>query len=273
VHKTAITEIKNLNSFSVLERATAYEIQRQLRHWEETGSLGRKSTYGWDEATESTFLQREKEEAHDYRYFPDPDLVPVIVDEAWLTELKAQIGELPAARRKRYIQVPGLSLADAAALAAERQTGDLYDQAVAAGADARRVANLLLSHGMRIANEKGVTLGKVGFNPRRIAELADLIAQNKLAAAEPAGKVLQRMLEKDQPAEHIARELGLMQVSDTGPIDAAIDAVIAANPRALQDYRAGKQAALGAVVGIIMKQGKGLNPKIVQDRLRQKLGL
>src|SRR5205807_107766 len=126
VHKTAITEIKNLNSFSVLERATAFEIQRQIQEWEESGTLGKKSTYGWDEGTQATFHQRDKEEAHDYRYFPDPDLVPVEVDDAWLAELKSQISELPAARRKRYIEVLDLSAADAAALAADRETGNLF---------------------------------------------------------------------------------------------------------------------------------------------------
>src|SRR5205823_6927874 len=125
VHKTAITEIKNLNSFSVLERATEYEIRRQIHHWQETGSLGKKSTYGWDEQSGSTFHQRDKEEAHDYRYFPDPDLMPVLVNEAWLSELKSQIGELPAARRKRYIEKLNLSASDAATLSSDRGTGDL----------------------------------------------------------------------------------------------------------------------------------------------------
>src|SRR3954466_13477435 len=110
VLKTEITEIKNLNSFSVLERATAYEIARQIREWEETGSLGKKSTYGWDESSASTFHQRDKEEAHDYRYFPDPDLVPVEVSDAWLATLKAEIGEMPAARLKRYTEALGLPL-------------------------------------------------------------------------------------------------------------------------------------------------------------------
>src|ERR1700712_5410131 len=104
VWKTAITEIKNLNSFSVLERATNYEVQRQIHEWETTGSLGKKSTYGWDEAKESTFHQRDKEDANDYRYFPDPDLVPVEVSESWLMDLKAQIGELPGVRKKRYTE-------------------------------------------------------------------------------------------------------------------------------------------------------------------------
>src|SRR5687768_1167010 len=145
VHKTAITEVKNLNSFSVLERATAYEIQRQIRQREETGELGRKSTYGWDESSESTFFQRFKEGEQDYRYFPDPDLVTVEVDDEWLAELKSQVGELPAARRKRYIEALGLPPADAATLACDRETGDFYEQAIAAGCDAKRVSNLLLS--------------------------------------------------------------------------------------------------------------------------------
>src|SRR3712207_3402558 len=119
-HVGGITEIKNLNSFFFFKQKTAYEIQRQIHEWIDTGSLGKKSTYGWDEASESTFHQRDKEEAHDYRYFPDPDLVPVEVSDAWLNELKARVGELPAARRKRYVETLGLSAADAGALAGGR---------------------------------------------------------------------------------------------------------------------------------------------------------
>jgi len=272
VHKTAITEIKNLNSFSVLEKATAYEIQRQLQQWLETGALGRKSTYGWDDTREITVHQRDKEEANDYRYFPDPDLVPVIVDDTWIAQLKSQIGELPAPRRKRYLQALHLSPADAATLAADRATGDLFDQSVAAGADPKRVASLLLSHGRRLANESGKPLAHLNLKPNRIAELANLIDQNKIAPAEPAGKVLERLLQQDAPAEQIASELGLLQSSDTSAIDAAIDALIAQDPKPLQDYKSGKQAAFGALVGMVMKQAKGLNPKLVQERLKQELG-
>jgi aspartyl-tRNA(Asn)/glutamyl-tRNA(Gln) amidotransferase subunit B len=272
VHKTAITEIKNLNSFSVLERAIAYEIQRQIQQWIDTGELGIKSTYGWDEGAQATFLQRTKEEAHDYRYFPDPDLPLVEVGEKWLAELKGQIGELPAARRKRYVEALGLSHTDAATLAGDRQTGELYEQAIAAGGDGRRVATLILSHGRRLANERNVPLAKIGIKPQRLAELANLVAGGKLAASEPAGLVLEKLLEKDAPAEQVAAELGLIQVSDTGAIDAAIDAMIAANPKPLADYKSGKQSALGALVGMVMKSGKGLNAKMVQERLKQKLG-
>jgi aspartyl-tRNA(Asn)/glutamyl-tRNA(Gln) amidotransferase subunit B len=271
VHKTAITEIKNLNSFSVLEKATDYEVRRQIAEWVETGSLGRKSTYGWDEVRQMTVHQRDKEEASDYRYFPDPDLEPVEVDEDWLAELKGQVGELPAARRRRYVEEVGLSAADAAALSTDRGTGELFDQAVRAGAEPKRAANLLLSHGRRIANERGVALGELGVKPGRLAELAKLVDEGKLAPAEPAGKVLEHLIEHDVEAARVAAELGLIQTSDTGEIDAAIDAVIGRNPPPLQDYRAGRQQALGALVGMVMKQGKGLNPKLVQQRLREKL--
>jgi aspartyl-tRNA(Asn)/glutamyl-tRNA(Gln) amidotransferase subunit B len=270
VHKTAITEIKNLNSFSVLERATSYEVQRQIAAWIETGSLGRKSTYGWDEGTGQTFLQREKEEANDYRYFPDPDLVPVEVDEQWLAEIKSQIGELPAARRKRYMEALGLSAVDAATLAGDRATGDFYESAIAAGGDPKRVNNLLLSHGRRLANSQSKPLAEIGIAPARFAQIATLMEQNKIAAST-AGVLLDKLVEGDRPPEALAAELGLMQVSDTNAIDEAIDALIAANPKALGDFKAGKQSAMGSLIGMVMKNGKGLNPKMVSERLKERL--
>ena len=271
VHKTAITEVKNLNSFSVLERAVAFEVRRQIHEWEQTGSLGRKSTYGWDESAGATFHQRDKEEAHDYRYFPDPDLAPVEVSDEWLAELKAQVGELPAARRRRYAEALGLSPADAATLAGDRATGDYYEQALAAGGEAKRVANLVLSHGRRLSNERGVPLQDVGVAPARVAEIARLIDANRIAASS-AGALFDKLADNDAPAEALAAELGLVQVSDAGPIDAAIDALIAENPKSLQDYRGGNKASLNALLGAIMKAGKGLNPKLVRERLVAKLG-
>ena len=270
VHKTAITEIKNLNSFSVLERATAYEVARQIRQWRDTGSLGRKSTYGWDEAAGATFLQREKEEANDYRYFPDPDVPLVQVDDAWLVQLKSQIGELPAARRKRYVEALGLPTVDAAILASDRGTGDFYEAALKDGADPRRVCNLILSHGRRLANARSVPLSGIGIVPARFAEVAALVDANQISASS-AGAIFDHLADHDAPAQQTAAELGLLQVSDRSAIDAAIDAMIAANPKPLQDYRAGKQTAMGALVGMVMKSGKGLNPKMVQEALKKKL--
>jgi aspartyl-tRNA(Asn)/glutamyl-tRNA(Gln) amidotransferase subunit B len=256
-----------------VERALAYEAQRQWQEWQQTGRrLGDvpKSTRGWDEAAQLTREQRSKEESSDYRYFPDPDLVPVEVDEAWLAELKAQVGELPAARRKRYVEALGLSATDAAILASDRATGEFYEAAIAAGGDAKRVSNLILSHGRRLANEKSVALSQIGVSPARFAEVANLIDQNKVSASS-AGAIFDKLRENDRPAEQLAADLGLTQVSDTGAIDTAIDAVIAANPKPLQDYRAGKQSAMGALVGMVMKNGKGLNPKMVQEALKRKL--
>ena len=273
VHKTAITEIKNLNSFSVLERATAYEVRRQIDQWEQTGSLGRKSTYGWDESTQTTFHQRDKEDAHDYRYFPDPDLAPVEVGEQWLTELKARVGELPAARRRRYAEALGLSPADAASLAADRRTGDLFEEAVRLGAPAKRASNLVTNTLAQVANERGRAVHDVGVGPAQVAAVAALLDQNLVAAA--SAPLLFKAL-ADAPgddARAAAERLGLLQVSDTGAIDAAVDALIAQNPKSLQDVRAGKMAALGSLVGMIVKSNKGLNARLVQERLRAKLGL
>jgi aspartyl-tRNA(Asn)/glutamyl-tRNA(Gln) amidotransferase subunit B len=270
VIKTAITEIKNLNSFSVLERATSYEIQRQLREWTETGSLGKKSTYGWDERTESTFWQRDKEEENDYRYFPDPDLVPVEVDDAWLTELKSQVGEMPAVRRKRYVDALGLSPADAATLAGDRETGDFYEQAIAAGGEPKRVSNLILSHGRRLANEKALPLAKLGISAGRFAQVAQLIDASKISVSS-AAPIFDKLAETDADPEQIARELGLAQVSDTSAIDVAISAVLAENPKSVADFKGGKQAAFNSLFGNVMKKSKGFNPKIIQEMLRKKL--
>src|SRR5205823_3691678 len=179
----------------------------------------------------------------DYRYFPDPDLVPVEVDDAWLDQLKSQVGELPAARRKRYVEALGLSEADAATLAGDRATGDYFEKALIAAGGSRRVANLVLSHGRRLCNERGCTLGELGILPERVAEIAKMIDANQVAASA-VGPIFDKLMEEDAPAEQIAKSLGLIQQSDTGAIDAAIDAVIAQNPPALADFKAGKQAAM-----------------------------
>jgi aspartyl-tRNA(Asn)/glutamyl-tRNA(Gln) amidotransferase subunit B len=272
LHKTAITEIKNLNSFSVLERATDYEARRQLDQWIQTGSLGRKSTMGWDESVGATFLQREKEQANDYRYFPDPDLVPLEVSEEWIAELRSQIGELPAARRRRYVQALGLSEKEAAGMASERDVGDYFDALVSAGVEPKR-AGTLIETLRDMSGQSGVAIGALGIAPARAAEVAQLAAGSRIAASkETARAILARIAQGNMPAEQAAGELGLLQTSDTSAIDAAIDQLLASNPRPLQDYRAGKQAALGALVGMLMKSAKGLNPKVVQERLKAKLG-
>ena len=270
VHKTAITEIKNLNSFNVLEKAAAYEVQRQLRVWSETGDLGKKATYGWDDQRQVTVLQREKEEAHDYRYFPDPDLVPVEVSDAWLDELKSRIGELPPARRRRYATL-GLAQQQANDLAQSKEIGDFFDAVVREGAEPKRAA-VVIETLREIASERRGALHELPITPARVAEVARLVSENKIQASKEVGrKVIDALLERDRPAETAAAEIGLMQSSDTSEIDAAIEKILASSPKPLEDYRAGKQAAFGALVGMVMKQARGLNPKLVQERLREKL--
>ena len=271
VHKTAITEVKNLNSFNVVEKAVAYEAKRQLAAWEESGELGKKATYGWDDDKQQTVMQREKEEAHDYRYFPDPDLMPVEVGEDWLTELKARIGEMPRARRQRYMEALQLNEQVATDLSQHKPIGDFFDATVEAGADPKRAA-VLVEQMRAIANDRGEAFEHLALTPPRVAEVAVLVQENKVQAnTETNRKILESLLEKDQPAEAAADSLGLIQSSDTGPIDAAIDAMLADNPKPLQQYREGKQAAFGALIGMVMKKEKGLNPKLVQERLKAKL--
>ncbi len=272
IHKTAITEIKNLNSFNVLEKATAFEINRQIHQWMETGSLGKKSTYGWDAAREETFHQRDKEDAAEYRYFPDPDLVPVEVDEAWLTELKSQIGELPAARRKRYIEVLGLSPKDAATLAGDRRLGDYFEEAIAIEPKPKRVADLIINQLTQVANRHEVAVYETSIEPARVAQIAAMIEKGLIAAGR-AVDVFDLIEEKQHITDDDLRNAGLLVSGDPHAVDAAIDALMAQNPKPLQDLKAGKQAAMGALVGMIMKATKGLNPKIVQERLRERVGL
>ncbi len=273
VHKTAITEIKNLNSFEVLEKATAYEVQRQIKQWEETGDLGRKSTYGWDEARQATVHQRDKEEAADYRYFADPDLVAVEVSEAWLSEIKAQIGELPRARRERYMKQLGLNEKDASTLLADKPTGDFFDALLKGGVETKR-AGALMEALREVCNDRQSKLGALGASSDFVAQVGVLTQQGKIAASKEIAKQLinEQLSNGATSAEQAAQKLGLIQSTDTGPIDAAIDAMLASNPPGLADFRAGKQSAIGSLIGIVMKSGKGLNPKLVQERLRAKLG-
>ena len=270
VHKTAITEIKNLNSFSVLERATDYEARRQIEQWRATGSLGRKSTYGWNEARQITVHQRDKENEQDYRYFPDPDLVPVVVDDAWLATLRSRVNELPAARRTRYEQAFSLPAADAAILAGDRALGDFFEQSIAAGAAPRRAANIINQALSQLSNRRNVPVAQMGITPAQVAAVCTLIDQSVVAPSN-AMVIFEAITPEQGDVNKIATQLGLIQSSDTSAIDAAIDAAIAQSPKAVADFKAGKQSALGSLVGMVMKSSKGLNPKLVQEQLRKKL--
>ena len=177
-YKTPIVEVKNLNSFRALERSIEYEIQRQLDDFQATGKVletGNKSTRGWDAENEITVMQREKEEAHDYRYFPDPDLVPVEMTEKWLEDIKSQLCELPLEKQKRYVAEYQLSDYDAGVLTSDRQTAEFFEQAIAAGGKPKRLCNLLTQTGLKLANEKGCSVTDLGITSNSLAELAQMV--------------------------------------------------------------------------------------------------
>jgi aspartyl-tRNA(Asn)/glutamyl-tRNA(Gln) amidotransferase subunit B len=201
-------------------------------------------------------------------------LVPVEVSDEWLTELKTQIGDLPAARRKRYVDQLGLNAADAATLAGDRKLGDFYEKTLNSKAKPTRTANLIISHGFRLANIKSKPVYDLGLTPAVFEEVAAMI-DGDVISSSAATAIFDRLAETGgNSAAAVADELGLRQVSDTGPIDAAIDAILT-DPKAaksLADFRGGKTTAMGALMGMVMKSGKGFNPKLVQERLKAKLG-
>ena len=276
-YKTPIVEVKNLNSFRALERSVEYERHRQLDDFLETGrvmEMGNKSTRGWDDVNQVTVLQREKEEAHDYRYFPDPDLVPVDMTDEWLDSIKARMCELPLTKQMRYVTDFNLSDYDAGVLTADRATADFFDAAVSAGADPKRVCNLLTQTGLKLANDAGCSIPEVGFTAPNIAALAKMIDQG-VVNASAGDTILREMAKEDSPPQSIAENLDLIQKSDAAELEAFVNEVIDANPQAVQDVKsAGKKSkkARGFLLGQVMQKTKGqANPKIVAQILDKKL--
>ena len=278
--QTPIVEVKNLNSFRALERTVAYEIDRQLEAWRADPDgftmekLG-KQNRGLDDERGVTVFQREKEEAHDYRYFPEPDLVPVVVDESWQAATAATIGELPLARRARYMAEYGLTFKEADALTQDAPTGDLLEAAVAAGAEAKRCVNLLLSRGAAIANERGCTIAEVGLTAEALAELAKMLSDGQINATA-AAKVFDLVVETGQAPSAVAREQDLLTVRDSSAIEQWIEAAIAANPQAVADVKEGgkkQKKAFGFLMGQVMQMSRGAAaPAEVQRLLQEKLG-
>jgi aspartyl-tRNA(Asn)/glutamyl-tRNA(Gln) amidotransferase subunit B len=284
---TPIVEIKNLNSFRALRSAIEYEHRRQIEAWQADGittAPGRKSTRGWDDAGQITVLQREKEEAHDYRYFPDPDLVPVVVDEAWRQAVSARIPELPMQRRARYQAQYGLPAEDAAALTDDsdlclffERCIDAYHALAASNVPTAHPglagAKLLLNAGARRANERGCPIHELGISPRQVARIIEL-RSDQVISATAAGELFGLLCETDGDAVAVATRHGLIQVRDEGQLEQWCDAALLAQPKAAEDFRGGKDAALGRLVGEVMKLSRGQADaravrKTLADKLRQ----
>ncbi|MDQ2923629.1 MAG: Asp-tRNA(Asn)/Glu-tRNA(Gln) amidotransferase subunit GatB [Candidatus Dormibacteraeota bacterium] len=255
------TELKNINSFKALHRAILYEVARQTEVLDSGGTVVQE-TRGWSDAEQRTFSQRSKELAEDYRYFPEPDLPPLEIDPAWIKELRRALPELPGARRGRLVSQYGLPAADAALIAADRDLADLFEGAVAAGAEARPAANWI----------RGEVAPSGKFpTPEHLAELVKLVTAGSITR-DQGREVLLESVETGRAPADIVAEHGFAQLSDEFALQDEVEAVMAANPRAVEDYRAGKKQALGALMAELRKRVPHANPKLASELLIRLLG-
>ena len=276
-YRTPIVEVKNLNSFRALERSIIYEQQRQLDEFLSSGVVfqkGNKTTRGWDDEKEKTVLQREKEEANDYRYFPDPDLVPVKLTQDWLDDIKSRLCELPLKKQMRYIQDYKLSDYDAGVLTSERATADFFDDTIAAGGEPKRICNLLTQTGLKIIKQKNCTIKDLPVTAKGLAQLASMVESGTISASSSA-TIFEAMTETGKSPDVLAEELNLIQKSDAGELERIVEQVLAENPQAVEDVKSGgkkAQKARGFLMGQVMQKTKGqANPKVVSDILERKL--
>jgi aspartyl-tRNA(Asn)/glutamyl-tRNA(Gln) amidotransferase subunit B len=260
-------EVKNLNSFRSVQRALEYEMVRQAAALD-AGQTIPQETRGWVEERGVTVSQRSKEEAHDYRYFPEPDLPPIFVDKAWLSRLRARLPELPDARRERYMQAFGLGAYDAEALSTDQWAARLFEDTVAAGADAKKTANWIQND---VARLRGETDGVV-LEASHLAELIRLV-EDGVIGISTARQLLPTVYESGRAPSALVDEQGLAQVSDTSALEQTVREVLAANPAPVADYRSGKLTAINFLKGQVMKASRGkANPTVVEGLLSQLLG-
>jgi len=264
------TEIKNLNSFRAVQRAIEYEIERQIDVLEEGGRIVQE-TRTWDENKGITLSLRSKEEAHDYRYFPDPDLTPLVISREWVEEIRASLPELPAAKKKRLIEEHGLPEYDAGVITSSRALAEFYDETVAKYSDAKKVSNWIMVELMKLLNAHAMEINEAKITPDSLVKLLQLIDKGTISG-KIGKQVFEEMFENGKDPEVIVKEKGLVQISDEGQIAAIIDEVIANNPKSAEDFKAGKEKAIGFLVGQVMKATKGkANPGLVNKLLREKL--
>ena len=264
-------EVKNMNSFRSVERAIAYEIERQAAALD-AGERLVLETRGWSDDRGETYHMRSKETSDDYRYFPEPDLPPLHVEESWLEKLRAGLPELPADRRRRFQTAHGLSAYDAAVLVADRDASGLFEAALAVGgaSSAKSVANWVTGEYLRLRNAASAD-HPVRVDPAELAALIGLVDAGGISRGN-AKEVLAEHATAGTPVAAIVAEHGFTQISDTAAIGAAVDQVIAANPTAVADYRAGKTQAVGFLVGQVMKATKGqAAASVVQTLVRERL--
>jgi aspartyl-tRNA(Asn)/glutamyl-tRNA(Gln) amidotransferase subunit B len=268
------TEIKNLNSFRSVRLALDYEIKRQAQQLD-AGERVLQQTMGWDEARGVTVVQRSKEQAHDYRYFPEPDLPPLLLSREWVEEIRAGLPELPDAKRSRFMAEYKLSRYDAGVLVSDRAVAEYYESCVAAGQKAgvspKSVANWMTGELFRLMKADAVEIGALKVNPGDLVGLIALVEQGTITGS--AGKeVFGVMFATGRPPAEIVEERGLKQISDADKLAVVVDEVIAANPDVVAQYLGGKETVIGFLIGQVMQATRGkANPKLVGQLLRDKL--
>jgi aspartyl-tRNA(Asn)/glutamyl-tRNA(Gln) amidotransferase subunit B len=273
------TEVKNMNSFRNVERALEFEISRQIRLIEDGGRVVQE-TLLWDAAMNAAYPMRSKEEAHDYRYFPDPDLVPVLVDEPWVAAVRSSLVELPGVRRDRYVSELGLPRYDADVLTSEKEIADYFEEALAAlppetGAavqeNAKAVSNWVMTEVLRVQGEKKAALKDLPATPAGLAALIGLIRGGTISG-KIAKDVFAVMVESGEEPGAIVSARGLTQVSDAAAIERVVEEVLDASPGQVAKYAGGNEKLFGFFVGETMKRmGGKANPAVVNQILRRKL--
>ena len=274
LYHTPISEIKNLNSFRAIKDACTYEAKRQLKEFEtdrQPFNAGFKVTMGWDEAKGETVVQRTKNSFVDYRFVVEPDIKPFSVSEALIARAKEAVGELPEAKRVRFMKEYSLSSFDAETLTATRELALWFEEAAKKSKSPKRAANLILTELLAVLNEKQETIDFVSITPLHIAELADALESDTITSKQ--GKaVFEKMLATKKLPSEIIKEEGMEQVNDTGAIEKIVESVLAANPQAVADFKNGKTNALGWLMGQVMKESHGkANPKQATELLKQRL--
>ena len=266
-------EVKNMNSFRSVHRALTYEATRQVRAVEE-GERIVSETRGWVEERGVTVSQRTKENASDYRYFPEPDLPPVVIDDDWVQRVRTNLPELPLVRKKRFIEQYGLPAYDAALLTVSKPTADYFELTLAGSTDndlAKRVSNWILGEYTRLMKEENTGIESAKVHPTQLLSLVRMIDSGRLSSNQ-AKEVLEKMFGTGGDPESIAAEVGIVQVSDAAEVEVVVDEVLASNPEPIQDYLDGKKQALGFLMGEVMKATKGQgNPKVASQLVREKL--
>ncbi len=264
-------ELKNLNSFKFVQKAIEYEVERQTKILDQGESV-KQETRLYDSDRGETFSMRSKEEAHDYRYFPDPDLVPIVIDDAWVEEIRKTIPELPEQKRERFASSYKIPEYDAGVLTSSKPLADYFEQCAAQFPQAKIISNWVMGDLLRELKKDGRSIKECPVSPSALVNLLKLIDSGTISGNIAKG-VFEEMYQTQKPADRIVEEKGLKQITDSSAIEKIVDEIIQANPSQVEEFKGGKEKVLGFLVGQIMKASKGkANPGMVNKLLKEKIG-